>query len=373
MVFKDNIASSNLSRVFNFIYQEEKVAKQDISIALEMSLPTVTQNLKTLEEKKLITTAGEFESKGGRKAKAITYVRDSKYALGLDITNQHIGIVLINIAGEIIEHTRYKKPFKRSHKYLQGIGDLIDDFILNHKVPKKKILGVGVSVPGILDATGNKIVYLHTLGVSNMDCSEFSQFISYPSIFCHAANAGSIAEMWKREVESNIAYFFLHNNVGGSIIINNQLYLGNNQRSSEFGHMTLVRNGKPCYCGKKGCMDAYCAANLLTSKELGTTSLEDFFAKLNQGDEKCRVFWDEYLNYLAIAVNNIRMALDCDVILGSYIGSYMDDYIQILREKVSKLNPFEENSQYVKPCSYKIEASAVGAALLTVESFINGL
>ena len=373
MVFRDDISASNLSRVFNFIYHEEKVAKQDIANALEMSLPTVTQNLKALESQKLITVAGEFESKGGRKAKAITYVRDAKYALGLDITNQHIGIVLINLAGEIIEHTRYKKPFKRTHGYLQGIGTLVDDFIAEQKVPKKKILGVGVSVPGILDATGNKIVYLHTLGVSNMDCREFSQFISYPSIFCHAANAGSIAEMWKKEVESNIAYFFLHNNVGGSIIIKNQLYLGNNQRSSEFGHMTLVRDGKPCYCGKKGCMDAYCAANLLTSDELGTASLEEFFSKLSEGDEKCIEFWDEYLNYLAIAINNIRMVLDCDVILGSYVGSYMDDYIQFLREKVAKLNPFEENTQFVKPCSYKIEASAVGAALLNVEAFINQL
>ncbi len=364
---------SNQSRIFRFIYKHEKVAKQDISAALELSLPTVTQNLKALEDLKLITEDGEFKSKGGRKAKAITYIKDSKYAIGLDIINNHIGIVLVNMAGEIIEHTRFKKPFVRSHEYFQSIGEMIDKFVQEQDIPEDKILGVGVSVPGILDESGKKIVYLHTLGVSNMECSEISEFISYPCIFCHAANAGSVAEMWKKEAECNVAYFFLSNNIGGSIIINNQLYLGNNQRSAEFGHMNLVRNGRQCYCGKHGCMDAYCAANLLTNSSLGTSSLEEFFIKLDNGDEKCQAFWDEYLDYMAIAVNNVRMLLDCDVILGSYIGSYMEEHIQTLREKVSKLNPFEENAQYVKACSYKIEASAVGAALLNIEEFINQL
>ena len=54
--------------------------------------------------------------------------------------------------------------------------------------------------------------------------------------------------------------------------MNNEIYYGDRMHSGEFGHMTLEINGRQCYCGKKGCVDAYCnAQNLsnLTDGDLG--------------------------------------------------------------------------------------------------------
>jgi len=374
MVFINNNQEKNISnqsRVFKVIYQNEKVAKQDIANLLAISLPTVTQNLDYLIDIGLVTEVGEFKSRGGRKAKAISYVREYKYAIGLDITKNHVGIVLINLAGEIISYTRLEKTFHRSQEYFQGIGFIIQQFISDQKVAEEKVIGVGISIPGILDEKRNKIVYSHPLGISNVNCREFTEFINYSCKFCNDANAACIAEMWNKEVASNVVYLSLSNSVSGAIMFNKQLYLGDNQRSAEFGHMTLVPGGKRCYCGKNGCVDAYCSAYLLTENTF--SKLEDFFETLQNGDEHCRYIWDEYLRNLALTINSIRMAFDCDIIVGGYVGSYLNNYIQILRKKVAILNPFEEDAHYLIPCSYKIEASAVGAALLNIELFINNL
>ena len=43
-----------------------------------------------------------------------------------------------------------------------------------------------------------------------------------------------------------------------------------------------------------------------------------------QGDAALRSVWDAYLDNVAVVVNNLRMMLDCDVILGGYVGRYMD-------------------------------------------------
>ena len=73
---------------------------------------------------------------------------------------------------------------------------------------------------------------------------------------------------------------------------------------------------------------------------------------------------------MAIAINNIHMVLDCDTILGGYVGSYTEDYIQEIWSKVSERNTFSEESGFVKACRYKIGAAAPGAALQVMETFI---
>ena len=67
----------NKTRVFRFISQQGRTSKLEIVSRLGISLPTVLQTLKELTEDGLIWEMGEFESTGGRKAKALAAVRGS--------------------------------------------------------------------------------------------------------------------------------------------------------------------------------------------------------------------------------------------------------------------------------------------------------
>lgn len=71
-----------------------------------------------------------------------------------------------------------------------------------------------------------------------------------------------------------------------------------------------------------------------------------------------------------MAVNNIHMVLDCDIILGGYVGSHVSKYIREIREKVQKRNTFSDTGDFVLPCRYQTGAAALGAALYVVEEFI---
>lgn len=132
--------------------------------------------------------------------------------------------------------------------------------------------------------------------------------------------------------------------------------------------MTVVADGESCYCGKKGCLDAYCSASRLSAVSDG--KLEKFFAALERKEKKAVQLWDRYTSYLAIAVNNIHMVLDCDIILGGYVGSYAEARIQDIWEKVSERNTFAESRPFVKACSYQVGAAALGAALRVTEDFV---
>ena len=63
-------------------------------------------------------------------------------------------------------------------------------------------------------------------------------------------------------------------------------------------------------------------------------------------------------------------AYDMDIILGGEMGGYLSDYMIPLGEKVMKYNGFDHDLRYLKNCSYKKEASAVGAAKHFLQDFI---
>ncbi|WHH56807.1 ROK family transcriptional regulator [Petroclostridium sp. X23] len=361
----------NRNAIYKFLYRHEPISIQEIAYSLNLSLPTVTQNLKELQEKDLIIEAGLFKSTGGRKAKAIVYNSVAKYAVGLDITQNHVGIVLIDLSGKVIKNVRKHYSFANSKEYFKGVGNLVEDFIDDSGIESSKILGVGIALPAILSEDKQMVNYATVIDFKGGSVRDFAEFIPYPCILSNDANAAGFTELWGEKDTQNVVYLSLNNSVGGSIIIGKNIYTGQNQRGGEFGHMTIVPNGRTCYCGQKGCVDAYCSAKVLSDSTNG--NIAEFFRLLRLNSEPQKTLWEEYLTNLVGTINNLRMLYDCNVILGGYVGAYMEEYIEHLRELVSKRNTFEVDGGYLHVCKYKLEATAVGAALQHVESFINSI
>lgn len=363
------VKRKNRNGVFRYICKNGTVSNPDISYNLKMSLPTATQITKELIEEGLVEETGELQSTGGRRAKALSAAANAKLAVGLDITKNHITLVLTNITGEMLDYERIHQPYAPTDAYYREINEKLEYFLDENDVERDKILGVGISFPGIIDLDRQMITYSHVLGVEVVPFDSVSRFFSYPCFFMNDANAGAYAEGVQEEETKRFFYLSLSNTVGGAVFNDNELMQGKNFRCGEVGHMTVVADGKRCYCGKKGCLDAYCSAMCLS--DLADGKLEQFFSMLDQGNAEAVKTWDTYTGYLAIAVNNIHMVLDCDVVLGGYVGSCMGTHLQDIWNKVAERNTFGEKDPYVRACNYKVAAAALGAALKVIESFVS--
>lgn len=362
------VKKNNRNRVFRYIRKCGTASNPDISYELKISLPTVTQNTKELLEQGMIEEMGEFQSTGGRRAKALAVAADFRYAAGLDITRNHVGMMLVNFKGEILDYERIHKPYRTEDNYYREVSERLEAFIEKYVQNREKILGIGISVPGIVDLDKQEITNSHALDVKSLSFSKISRFFSYPCRFFNDANAGAYAEGLGREEAERFFYLSLSNTVGGAVFYDEELMQGKNFRCGEVGHMTIVPDGVRCYCGKDGCLDAYCSAHLLAQAEEG--KLENFFAALNRREEKAVQLWEQYTSYLAVAINNIHMLLDCDVVLGGYVGSYTEPYLKEIRHKVARRNTFEEDGAFVRACNYKVGAAAYGTALKVMEEYI---
>jgi predicted NBD/HSP70 family sugar kinase len=356
------------SKILNYVINSNSTSKAELAKELGLSMPTVLTNVNDLMGKGIIVETGEYESTGGRKAKTLEVNPSYHYAMGIMITANHVGMVLVNLRCEIERMERTRLRFSTDTSYCVELSKMVKCFLKGGR-EQDKLLGIGISIPGILHQKERLIIKSHALQVENHSLGFWEQAFPFPVHFENDANAAMLAEDLHKY--KNAIYLSLNNTLGGAFCINGDLFPGQNQKAGEFGHMILVPNGKTCYCGKRGCADAYCAASVLTD---GTQdSLEQFMRQVEQGNPAARTKWDAYLDNLAILISNLRMAYDMDVILGGEVGGYLSDYMILLGEKVLSYNGFDRDVRYLKNCSYKKEASAVGAAKHFLQEFIKNV
>ena len=101
------------SRILNYVINNQITSKAEVSKNLNLSMPTVLSNINDLIAKGIIIETGEYESTGGRKAKSIGINPSYRYSVGIVITANHVGIVLVNLKYEIVKFRWSKECCKR--------------------------------------------------------------------------------------------------------------------------------------------------------------------------------------------------------------------------------------------------------------------
>lgn len=356
--------------IYRLIYYSNGSSRKHISKELDLSLPTVTNYLQQLMSEGLVYIDGTHDSTGGRKPNAYTIVPTAGFAIGIDITKHHCNVVLVDLAESIIDSDRTRIPFSDTDEYYAGVARTIENILDRNNINRHKLLGVGVSLPVIIAEDQKHITYAKVIDISYDSYDRMAKFIKYPFLIYNDANSAGLAEWWATRQAEPAVYLALNPSIGGATINGKDISAGNNNRASEFGHVTIVPGGRRCYCGRKGCVDAYCSETMLTGFTDG--NLETFFEELPNNPGFQDVL-NSYLYHLSLIVNTLRICYDCDIIIGGNVGAYLDQYIDVLKEKAIRLNPFETEADYIRPCQYKRSASAVGAALYFVKNYVDDM
>ncbi len=362
----------NMKAVFLHLMERGPASVRDICAALGMSTPTVIQNLNELTERRLVLVEGMQESTGGRKARAYGVNDRAFLAAGLDVTRSDVTLTVLGLSGQVVSSARSRLPFSDRPEYYDKVGRFVHDQIMKQDVRQDDVVGMGISLPAIISGDGQSTTNADPLGKRIVQLENFRRVLPWPCRLVNDANAGGYAEFWagnpvgSRQGPRNLVYLSVSNTVGGAVLIDGRMFEGEDQHSAEFGHMTLVPGGKFCYCGQKGC--AYCYVNTRILSDAGGT-LEGFFRQLRKGDPAVRTVWDRYLGDLALLINNIRCAYDCEVVVGGYLGHFLPPYLDELRALTAMRNIFERSGQYVR-CAQKDAGASMGAALTCLHGFI---
>ncbi len=363
------------NKMYRYIYEAgSPVSKQQISVAMGYSLPTVHQNIAELLEAGLIVPGDIQKSTGGRPAVGYVINEKVRYAVGIAVSSMHLRILAIDLLQNELAYESMRMDFSDGRQIGLQIAGELEAFLQENALDRGKVLGVGITFPGVINRDQDEIVHSPSLEMKGLSLRDVREPIPFPVFIENDSTSAGTAE-WlalpSPEKEEDFVYLFLENGIGGAVYIGGKPYLGSGRRSGEFGHMCIVPGGRQCKCGKQGCLEAYCSAFRFT-RDLGM-STEEFFGRLDVGDAACRALWDEVLEHLAIAINNLRMAFDSNVILGGYVSSFLEPHLPELRKRAAALNTFEEGADYIRLGRYPTKAVMRGVAWHFMEEFIDSI
>lgn len=367
-----DVKKLNKNRIFRLIYNSDKISRQEIADQLGLSLPTVNQNLKMLMEDGLIEYVGNFTSTGGRRAQAITINNNARKAISVNIKADYINVDVVGLKGQIIYSMAVKAHFSKSSAYIEKLTDAVRHAVDYVGADADDILGVGITVPGILDDEKQILISAPPLKAKNYDFTRLISAIDYPVVVMNDARAEAYADHWfNGKSEDEKIYIMLGEGVGGAYINASAIRNGVHNRGGEFGHMVIHPGGKQCLCGKKGCFEAYVSEKVLSS-ELDMT-LDNFFELAAQGNKNNSNVLDEYMDNLALGINNIYTMMDCDIVLGGTVAPYLKQYDNSIKERIVNDYSFDTDADYLRISDGGGRKSGLGAALSFVARFIDGV
>ncbi|MBW3088508.1 ROK family transcriptional regulator [Bifidobacterium sp. 82T24] len=357
--------------VLGHIYHHRHSSRQELGQALPISLPTITQNLNELEETGLIRRSGFLDSNGGRRAQVYSFAADARVAVGVEILGGSIALQAYDLYGKRIAGRTHMIPYDNGDEYYEAVSRHVNDFTACLGVDGSRILGVGFAVQGIVSPDGSHLTFGKILGNTGLTLDRLSERIDHPCRLIHDSHASAIAELWLNANITNATCVYLDEHVGCAVISGGRIDEGENLRNGTCEHMTLVIDGAECYCGQRGCMDAYTSRKALLA-ETGRDGLSDFFTHAHGGDPVCARRLDEYLTYLAYAIKNMRTVLSSDIILGGRIAYLMsDDDFAVLRDKTAAIASFPDDRFDIIRGACSQGQNIFGAALSYIKPFLD--
>ena len=366
-------ALSARSRIYRYLYDSsEFCSKQMLADSCGVSMPTLYQNLNELIEQGLVRYTGEAQFTGGRRAQGLDIVPDARVALGLSVSENNLRLVAADLRLRELGYRSLPFDLYRQLPYdASGFARIVEDFLDEFSIDRRKLLGVGVTIPGLLTADHTRLLVAPTLGLRDLSLEGLIRSVPYP---VHVENDGSAsghAEYFVRGRSGSMAYLSLEEGVGGAVLMDGALCAGDNARSGEFGHICVEPGGLPCSCGRSGCLEAYCSSRRI--EERFGVPLEDFFRGAAEHRPEYEALLYDMLRHLAVGVHNIRMTLDCDVVLGGFLSEYLPPYLEVLRGYVRALDAFCDNADYVQLSRLRRHITPLGAALYYLRGFLKSV
>lgn len=246
------------NRILRTLLEQGETSLTELSRSTGISLPMVSRLVTRLRnEKFLLIAENRNVGHAGRPPIMVKLNGDAGYVLGIDMGHVNTNILLLNLEQNIVgEVHRHSLPLSNDPSIIDGLAHEIDEILRNSKASWKSLLGIGVSLPGIVRGReGISESYLH-FGQTALRDTLQERFKKTVHIE-HDAKAMALGERWFGAAKnvSNALCLNVGWGLGLGIILDGKIYYGRDGYAGEFGHIQVADNGKLCQCGKRGCLE----------------------------------------------------------------------------------------------------------------------
>lgn len=256
------VASSETARdinrgvLLNLIRRRQPISRADLARLSGLQRSTVSLIIEQLIEEKWVVNGPLGRLPRGRRP---TFLRlnDRRAIVVADLRPNQTTVAIADVNGRFLSQEAMQTsshPAKTAAK----LASLIKHQMQSH--PELVFEGIGISLPGRVDADSDRIVFAPNLKWPEFNLkAPLEQATGMRVEMENAANACVLAEVWfgQREIVRDMVVVTVSEGIGTGIFVNHHLATGLNGMSGEFGHVPLDPAGPQCSCGSRGCWEVF--------------------------------------------------------------------------------------------------------------------
>jgi predicted NBD/HSP70 family sugar kinase/biotin operon repressor len=381
-----DLRRDNRSALLSSLFFEQPRSRQELSEATGLSSASVSNVVRDLIAEGIVVEAGSIESDGGRPRALLQVNPDYGYVIGVDVGETRVRVGLFDLT--LTEHAKVDYPLDpRQH----GVGLIVEAILTGLEavltgsgVRPAAVLGIGVGIPGIVENGADGLVHAQTYGWESVPLGRLLRAgTSLPLYIDNGAKTMAQAELWfgtGRGAQSAVVCL-IGSGVGASIVANGATVRGSTSSAGEWGHSTVMVDGRACRCGSLGCLEAYVGAEAI---------LDQFGSPLADGGQEAALaalidlaptsaraaeILDRTALYLGVGIADLINLFNPErIILGGWagllLGEHMLPAIRAAARERSLRHLFTETS--IELGSLGPDAVALGAATLPIKAFLDG-
>ena len=391
------LKQNNHNLVKKYIYRYSPISRVEIAQGLGLTTATITGVVNPMISSGLLreTTAPAEETKGaGRPRMMLEFIPESHYICGVDTGPYRTNFILTDIRGRTIAFRHTEQPLDEYHVTLERLSREIPEFLKKSGVPREKLLGVGICLPGMIDGSADKIYDTFYKGWTEHNFSaELGQRLGLKVEVENNVRARAIsAELFDRMVKAEpFAYFFVSFGVACQMIIDGKVLYGQSAAAGEIGHTVVQRNGPVCpTCGNRGCLEALTGerAILQQCREIMATDTPTILKELcrdprkltmdqvlkaqQMGDKAVGQVIGDAIEYLGIALaNTINLISPRAIVLEGRILSTQKNQETMLRIVEQYMFQIHAGNIQFTFLPYDPDRGARAAASVVVKEFLS--
>ena len=314
------------------------------------------------------------------------------YRLGIDLGGTNIVAGVVDKKYKIVAKASCKTAVPRPESEIcDSMAEVAKKAVEKAKLTMDDIESVGIGVPGAVNPKTGVIEYSANLFFHNWEVVEMMEERLGKKVHIeNDANAAALGEYLAGSAKGakNAVAITLGTGVGGGIIVDGKIYSGSNFAGAELGHMVIVKDGKECACGRRGCWETYASATgliNLTKQKILSEKLEfsymlklcdgdinkvngrTAFDAMRDGDPTAKSVVEEYISYLSCGLVNIINIFQPDVLcIGGGISNEGENLLGPVRSYVERERYTKHNDKQTVICKCTLgnDAGIIGAAYL---------
>lgn len=259
----ENVKMNNRSAVLRLLNTHGSMSRKDIAGALGLTPASVTQICAELLAVDILQELGELQEdkRAGRKKILVGINYRVRYALSISIEGTDAIITISDLKGEVIASRQLgcsDEPCLQD--FINRLGVECKLLMWENSIPRKKVLGVGVSVPGTVDRAKGTCLHPNLTNGRELPLAALLQEeLGLPVLIENNvkafAEAGLIYGKSPDPEPPNTLFLKWGPGVGSAMILNGTIYEGHTAKAAELGHIRTPNNSRRCRCGRVGCLE----------------------------------------------------------------------------------------------------------------------